>query len=110
MLRVFLLAFTLTVSLPVVGNAAGPTTAPNAGDPLNIGFVLYTESGTPGGIVQKIYRDLAEIAADPAFRNRHVLARGFDPVFSTPEVFTNFIQADMRQKAQLIRISGAKAE
>jgi tripartite-type tricarboxylate transporter receptor subunit TctC len=79
-------------------------------DPRETWFGLFVTGGTPSGIVQKIYRDIAEIAADPAFRERHFVARGFDPVFSTPDAFTKFIQADSRQKEQLIRISGAKAE
>jgi hypothetical protein len=48
MLRLFLFAVALTVVLPASGNAAGPTTVPKAGEPLNIGFVLYTTSNTPG--------------------------------------------------------------
>lgn len=61
-------------------------------------------------MVQKIYRDVAEIANDPGFRERHVLARGFEPIFSSPEVFARFIQVDLQQKSRLIRISGAKAD
>ncbi len=79
-------------------------------DPHASWFGLFVTSGTPGSVVQKIYKDVAEVGADPVFRDRHVLSRGFDPVFSSPEAFVKFIQADMRQKAQLIRISGAKAE
>ena len=48
MLRLFLSAVALTVLLPASGNAADPTTAPEVGEPLNIGFVLYTQSDTPG--------------------------------------------------------------
>ena len=79
-------------------------------DPQESWFGLFVTGGTASSIVQKIYRDVAEIASDPAFRERHFVSRGFDPVFSTPEAFTKFIQADSRKKAQLIRISGARAE
>jgi len=48
MLRLFVFAVALTVSLPAVGNAAAPTAAAETAEPLNIGFVLYTRSGTPG--------------------------------------------------------------
>ena len=48
MLRFVVLAVALTVLLPGCGHAAGPTTAPKASEPLNIGFVLYTRSHTPG--------------------------------------------------------------
>ncbi|MNY70963.1 hypothetical protein D3C86_2092040 [compost metagenome] len=60
--------------------------------------------------MQKIHQDVAAIGNDPAFREAVLLARGFEPVFSNPAAFARFIEADMRQKAQLIRISGAKAE
>ncbi|MBR7618113.1 hypothetical protein JKL49_01825 [Phenylobacterium sp. 20VBR1] len=48
MLRIFLTALALTVLLPVPGNAADSTTAANSSEPLNIGFVLYTKTRTPG--------------------------------------------------------------
>ncbi|MFC6279866.1 MULTISPECIES: Bug family tripartite tricarboxylate transporter substrate binding protein [Polaromonas] len=79
-------------------------------DPHESWFGLFVTGGTSSTIVQKIYRDVAEVGADAVFRERYVLARGLDPVFSSPEEFAKFIQADMRQKARLIRISGAKAE
>jgi tripartite-type tricarboxylate transporter receptor subunit TctC len=79
-------------------------------DPQEGWFGLFVTGGSPGPVVQKIYKDVTEAFADPAFRERQVLARGFDLVLSSPEEFAKFIQADMKQKANLIRISGAKAD
>ncbi|MDM0033764.1 tripartite tricarboxylate transporter substrate binding protein [Variovorax sp. J22P271] len=79
-------------------------------DPGESWFGLFAPGGTSSAVVRQIFKDVAEVGADPVFRERHVLSRGFDPVFSAPEAFTAFIQSDMRQKSQLIRISGAKAE
>ncbi len=79
-------------------------------DPHESWFGLFATGGSPVSVVQRIYRDVQEAFADPALRERVVLARGFDPVFSSPEEFAKFIDADMRQKARLIKISGAKAE
>lgn len=73
-------------------------------------FGLFATGGTPRDVVQKIYQDVIAAFADPEFRDRHMIQRGFDPVLSTPEEFANYIQADLQQKARLIRISGAKAE
>ena len=73
-------------------------------------FGLFVTGGTPPAIVQRINRDVVAIFADAEFRERHMTQRGFDPVLSSPEQFTLFIQADLQQKARLIRISGAKAE
>jgi tripartite-type tricarboxylate transporter receptor subunit TctC len=79
-------------------------------DPHESWFGLFVTGGTPDGIVQKIARDVAAVTASPDFRERYVIQRGFDPVFSTPEAFAKFIQSDMRRKEQLIRTSGAKPE
>lgn len=79
-------------------------------DPGESWFGLFTTGGTPAQVVQKIHHDVAAIGNDPAFREAALLSRGFEPVFSAPAGFARFIEADMRQKAQLIRISGAKAE
>lgn len=73
-------------------------------------FGLFATGGTPAAVVQKVHQDVAAIGNDPAFRESVLLSRGFEPMFSAPAAFAKFIEADMRQKAQLIRISGAKAE
>lgn len=73
-------------------------------------FGLFVTGGTPRDIVQKIFQDVAAAFADPEFRDRHMIQRGFDPVLSAPEEFAKFIQSDLQQKARMIRISGAKAE
>lgn len=79
-------------------------------DPHESWFGLFATGGTDPALVRRIQRDVAEAAADPAIREGFVQSRGFDPAFTTPEAFVKFIEADMRQKAQLIRVSGAKAE
>jgi len=79
-------------------------------DPHESWFGLFATAGTPAAVIDRIHRDAVEVFADPAVRERVVQARGFDPVFSAPEEFAKFIEADMRQKQRLIRISGAKAE
>jgi len=79
-------------------------------DPGESWFGLFVTAGTPPALVQQIQKTVAEVGADPAFRDRYVTSRGYEPVFSGSEAFAEFIQEDMRRKARLIRISGAKAE
>jgi len=79
-------------------------------DPHESWFGLFVTGGTPPQIVQKIARDVAAVAEDPTFIERYVTSRGFDPVFSKPESFAEFIQADRSRKEKLIRLTGAKAE
>jgi tripartite-type tricarboxylate transporter receptor subunit TctC len=73
-------------------------------------FGLFATGGTPPEIVAQIQREVAAMFAEPEFREKHMLGRGFDPVLSTPADFARFIQADMAQKARLVKISGAKPE
>ncbi|MCC6475250.1 MAG: tripartite tricarboxylate transporter substrate binding protein [Burkholderiales bacterium] len=79
-------------------------------DPHEGWFGLFVTSGSPEAVVRKVHADVVEAFADPEFRAKQVLARGFDPVFSTPEAFARFIQSEMKQMAHLIKVSGAKAE
>jgi tripartite-type tricarboxylate transporter receptor subunit TctC len=73
-------------------------------------FGLFTTGGSPREAIDRIYVEVAAVFAEPEFRERHMLQRGFDPVLSTPDEFGRFIQADLQSKARLISKSGAKAE
>ena len=73
-------------------------------------FGLFATGGSPRDAIDKVYQDVAAIFSEPEFRQRHMLQRGFDPVLSTPDEFARFIQEDLRSKAILIQLSGAKAE
>jgi len=55
-------------------------------------FSLWAPRGTPKALVQKIHADVSAIANDPSFRDRFVIQRGLDPVFSTPEAFAAYLQ------------------
>jgi len=79
-------------------------------DPGESWFGLFATGGTPAAVVRKIQQDVAEIGADPEFRERFILSRGFEPVFSTPEALGRLIETEMQQKATLIRLSGARGE
>jgi tripartite-type tricarboxylate transporter receptor subunit TctC len=73
-------------------------------------FGLLAPAATPAAVVRKIRDDVAALYADAEFRDRHLIQRGFDPALSTPEEFARLIQSDLKEKARLIKISGAKAE
>ncbi len=73
-------------------------------------FGLFATGGAPREAVEKIYQDVTAAFSEPQFRERHMLQRGFDPVLSSPEEFARFIQEDLRAKAMLIKLSGARPE
>ena len=55
-------------------------------------FSLYAPKGTPKALIRKVHDDVAAIARQPAFRDKFVVQRGLDPVFSTPEEFAAYLQ------------------
>lgn len=73
-------------------------------------FGLFVTGGTPPEIARRLRDDVVSLFDDSEFRERVMVQRGFDPVLSTPEEFARFIQVDLQQKAEMVRISGAKPE
>jgi len=73
-------------------------------------FGLFAPGTTPRALIERIRKDVAGILADPEFREREIIGKGYTGVGGTPEEFAAFIRADFDYKGRLIRISGAKAE
>jgi tripartite-type tricarboxylate transporter receptor subunit TctC len=73
-------------------------------------FGIFAPKGTPTGIVKKIQRDIAEILADPEFRKREVLDRGYIAGGMSPEEFAAEIKADYAMKGRLIKTMNIKLE
>ena len=73
-------------------------------------FGLFVPAGTPRPAIDRIYRDVAAILNDPAFREKEVVQKGYDLVASSPESFATFIVRDREARGQAVKISGAKAE
>jgi tripartite-type tricarboxylate transporter receptor subunit TctC len=55
-------------------------------------FALWAPKGTPKTLIQKVHDDVVAIANEPSFRDKFVVQRGLDPVFSTPEQFAVYLQ------------------
>jgi tripartite-type tricarboxylate transporter receptor subunit TctC len=73
-------------------------------------YGLFVGAAAPKALVAKIQKDVATVLANPEFREKHVVGKGYTGVGSTPEAFAAFIQTDLAYKARLIQVSGAKAE
>lgn len=73
-------------------------------------FGLFAPGQTPRALLERIRKDVAGILAEPEFREREIVGKGYTGVGSTPEEFAAFIRADFEYKGRLIRTSGAKAE
>ena len=73
-------------------------------------FGLFVPAGTPGPVIDRIYRDVAAILNDPPFREKEVVQKGYDLVASSPEAFAAFIVRDREARGAAVKLSGAKAE
>jgi tripartite-type tricarboxylate transporter receptor subunit TctC len=66
-------------------------------------FGLFATAGTPRSIVEKINAEVANILADPQFREKFLAPQMFEPMASAPEAFADFIKAQTRKWATVIR-------
>jgi tripartite-type tricarboxylate transporter receptor subunit TctC len=68
---------------------------------------LFAPAGTPAGIVQRLYREVARILEDPAVRDL-VHARGSEIVASTPEAFAASLTTDIARYRAIMLAAGIK--
>ena len=66
---------------------------PSGGDYPPTWFGLFTQTGVPRPIVEKIAADVERIIAAPAFRQRIYVERAVEPVTETLDEFARFIAA-----------------
>jgi tripartite-type tricarboxylate transporter receptor subunit TctC len=82
-----------------------PTVAENGlpGYEATTWFGLFATAGTPRGIVDKINAETAKILADAQFREKFLAPQMFEPMGSSPEQFADYIKAQTRKWAKVIR-------
>jgi tripartite-type tricarboxylate transporter receptor subunit TctC len=73
-------------------------------------FALVAPAGTPKAIVNKVHRDVAQIGAQPAFRQKHMVERAIEPVFNTPEEFARFLVEDRLVSERVVREAGLQPQ
>ena len=71
-------------------------------------FGFLAPAGTPKPIVDKIYRDVKEILADPEIA-KSMRDQGIEPVGSTPEEFGQTIRGEVEQWGKLLTEFNVKA-
>ncbi len=69
-------------------------------------FGLVAPAGTPGPIVDKLYREFKAISTDPEFRQHRLLDQGLVPVFNTPQEFASYLSAERVSAKRLFQESG----
>ena len=75
-----------------------------------VGWVgCFVPAGTPRPVVDALNAALKKSLEDPEISSK-LVAQTLDPLYSTPEQFSERLQADYRKYAEVVRISGARIE
>jgi tripartite-type tricarboxylate transporter receptor subunit TctC len=69
-------------------------------------FGLFTQSGVPRPIVEKVAADATAIMADPAFRKRMYTDRGVEPAGERLDAFARFVRDERKLAEQIVKESG----
>jgi tripartite-type tricarboxylate transporter receptor subunit TctC len=73
-------------------------------------FGLMAPAGTPKAIVDRLQREVARLASQPAFRSRNMLERALEPVLDTPEAFAAFLAQDRAKAARIVKEAGLQGD
>jgi tripartite-type tricarboxylate transporter receptor subunit TctC len=72
-------------------------------------FGLLAPAATPSEIVHTLAAAVAKGANSPDMKKR-LLEQGAEPVGSTPEEFSAMLKDDVARWAEVVKVSGARAE
>ena len=73
-------------------------------------YGVLAPAETPRPIIQRIHADISKLLADPEFRDKEMLSKAYEPIGAGPEEFAAYIKRELASRAEVVRISGAKAE
>jgi tripartite-type tricarboxylate transporter receptor subunit TctC len=69
-------------------------------------FGLLAPASTPRALIDRLRGEIASIAGEPSFRNRHMVERALEPVMNTPEEFRQFLIDDRVRAETIVKASG----
>jgi tripartite-type tricarboxylate transporter receptor subunit TctC len=76
---------------------------------VSVWFGVFAPAATPKEIVRTLADAVIRASRDPDMRRR-LHEQGAEPVGSTPEQFTAFMRAEIARWAEVVKVSGAKAD
>ncbi len=76
---------------------------------VSVWFGVFAPAATPKEIVRTLADAVMRAARDPDMRRR-LHEQGAEPVGSTPEEFAKFMRAEVARWAEVVKVSGARAE
>jgi tripartite-type tricarboxylate transporter receptor subunit TctC len=69
-------------------------------------FGMLAPAGTPRPIIDRVRKEIVEIASEPAFVKRQLVDRGLEGVLNTPEEFRDFLAADREKSRRIVEAAG----
>jgi tripartite-type tricarboxylate transporter receptor subunit TctC len=66
--------------------------------------------GTPATFMAKIAADMRQIASEPTFRDKHLIARGLEPVLDTPHEFGQYLARDRAEAKRVVADAGLQPQ
>jgi tripartite-type tricarboxylate transporter receptor subunit TctC len=72
-------------------------------------YGVFAPAGTPREIVQKLADGIQRATRDPETSKR-LLEQGAVPVGNTPEEFAKLVREEVARWAEVVKVSGARAE
>ncbi len=80
------------------------------GPPSHTWYGLFAPHGTPKPVVDRIYREVKAIVADPAFTKKNITDRSLVPDVNGPEAFAKQIEADRAIAREVVKEAGLKPQ
>ena len=73
-------------------------------------FGLVAPAGTSQAVIGKIRDEVARIASEPAFMDRHIVQRGLQPVLNRPDEFSALLRKNREAAARIVKASNVQPQ
>ncbi len=77
---------------------------------VTVWYGLLAPAGTPRGVLEKIHASVAGVIAKPAFREKHLTPKGYEPSGIGLAEFAGHIKREMVSRGELVKLSGITAQ
>jgi tripartite-type tricarboxylate transporter receptor subunit TctC len=73
-------------------------------------YALHAPAGTPRPIVDRIHADVQKLMAEPEFREKEMMSKGYEPSTMGPDELAAYVRREFASRAPIVKVSGARAE
>ena len=77
---------------------------------MSVWYGLLAPAGTPKPVISRIHADVNKVMADPEFREKDMLSKGYEPTGHGPEEFAAMMRKESAARAAMVKLSGARVE